>query len=47
MREFCACIEDFDMGFFLTTMAAICFSLFKVEFDLELLSMCMYAYYCG
>ena len=35
--EFCACIEDFNM-------AAICFILFKVGFDLELLSMCMYAY---
>jgi hypothetical protein len=40
MCVFCAFIEDFIM----TALAAICFILFKVRFDFELLSMCIYAY---
>jgi len=39
-----ACIEDFNIGYAFA-MAEICFILFKVGFDFELLSMCIYAYF--
>ena len=42
MREFWACIGDFNYGICLTAVATICFILFKVGFDLESLSMCMH-----
>ena len=44
MCVFCAFIEDFIMSLCLTALAAVCFILFKVRFDFELLSMCIYAY---
>ena len=45
MREFRACIEDFNMReICLTAVAVICIILFDVGFDLESMSMCMYSY---